>query len=388
MNEIELSASDVEKLHELSRFLHGNPEMGLHEFKASAAQKELLRGWGYAVQENVAGLETAFRAEIPIGNGCGPKFAFFTEFDALKDIGHACGHNLIAACGMAAARLTALRLKDSGLNGTVVLFGCPGEEILGGKVTMCAHHVFDGIDAALAAHPFDVSSMDDGIYGVTRMSVKFHGRASHAGMAPQLGINALDAMILFFNGIGLWRQQIPEASRAHGIILKGGTLPNVIPDETEAFFYLRGPDVATMNLMETRFREIVSGAALQTGCTFDCDRVSAYQPELLNPVLNRAFAEAFEALGETVRHADGTEGRISSDFGDVSQIVPGAHVHFGICTPQQKGTPLHSIAFREVAGTDFAFDQAMKCASAMASVAVRYFSDADFRASVQRVFLR
>jgi len=383
-----LSQADQAKLKTLSAFIHDNPEPGLCEFKAATAQKDLLREWGFAISENAAGLETAFRAEMPLGNGAGPKFAFFTEYDALKDIGHACGHNLITVCGIAAARIASQELKNAGINGTLVLFGTPGEEQLGGKVTMRAAGLFDDIDAALAAHPFDVSGMDDGTYGVVRLSVKFHGKASHACLAPQLGINALDAMILFFNGIGLWRQQLPEASRVHGIILNGGSAANIIPDETEAFFYLRAPELETMNAMEKRFREIVSGAAVQTGCTFDCDRVSAYEPCRINQTLNRAFAGAFEALGETVVHSRGDEGRISTDFGDVSQIVPGAHVHFGICTPEEKGMPLHSVAFRDAAAREYGFGQALRCASAMASVCGRFFREDSFRKAVKDEFGR
>lgn len=388
MNENILSDNDLTALRDLSEFIYSNPELGLHEFKAASAQKKLLREWGFAVQENTGGLETAFRAEMSFGTGKGPKFAFFTEYDALRNFGHACGHNLITACGMAAARIACLKLREAGADGTLVLFGSPGEEQCAGKVIMRAAGVFDDIDAALAAHPFDISSMDDGTYGVRDMVVKFHGKASHAGMAPQLGINALDAMILFFNGIGAWRQQMPEATRVHGIITNGGSAANIIPDETSAFFYLRSRRLDEMDLMEKRFREIVAGAALQTGCTFDCDCVSAYEPCRINQPLNAAFAEAFEASGEPVRHADGSEGRISTDFGDVSQIVPGAHVHFGICLPEEKGMPLHSEAFRTAAGREYGFQQAVKCASAMADVCVKYFSDPAFRDAVKADFAR
>ncbi|MBO5958642.1 MAG: M20 family metallopeptidase [Lentisphaeria bacterium] len=371
-------------LREICRFLFENPELGFHEFKASDLQCSLLEKLGFTVTRGLADLPTSYKAEKILNGGNGPHFGFFSEYDALAEIGHACGHNLICVSSIAATVLTVAELEKRGISGRITLFGTPGEEQLGGKVRMKAAGVFDGVDAGLISHPYDLTSCDDGAYSVRRYSVKFHGKASHAGMAPHLGINALDALILFFNGIGLWRQQMPEASRVHGIILKGGDAPNVIPSETEAFFYLRARDLQTTLAMSERFCAIAAGAAEQTGCTCDCDLVSAYAPCLVNAPFNTAYADLLEEMGEPVIRANGTEGRASTDFGDVSQMMPGANLHFGIC--DHGGVPLHSIDFREAAGTDHAFDQAMKAAHVMALLGVKYYTEPDFRNAVHADF--
>lgn len=371
-------------LHRLSSTIHDDPELGFHEFHAAAAQQEILKKWGFSLTENIAGLPTAFRAEKIFGDGNGVSFGIFSEYDALVGLGHACGHNLICVSGLAAGYLAARMLAEENVSGRLSVFGSPGEEQLGGKVRMAASGAFRDLDCALISHPYDVTGTDDGAYSVRRFSVRFHGRASHAGMAPERGINALDALILFFNGIALWRQQLPEHVRVHGIIRKGGEAANIIPAETEAFFYLRAADPAITDGMEERFRAIVAGAALQTGCTCDCERVSAYAPSRVNLPLNAAYADCWDAMGGPVRRNRGDEGRGSTDFGDVSQLVPGANLHFGICA--QPGTALHTEAFREAAATDFAFEQAMKCAAAMAAVCVRFFTDETFRRSVRDAF--
>lgn len=372
------------ELRELCRTIFENPELGFREFNAAKLQCDLLKKLGFTVKEGHADLPTSYTAEKILNGGEGPHFGFFSEYDALENIGHACGHNLICVSGIAATVLAVEELEKRGISGKITLFGTPGEEQYGGKVKMKAAGVFDGVEASLISHPYDLSSCDDGAYSVRRFSVKFHGKSSHAGMAPHLGINALDALILFFNGIGLWRQQMPEASRVHGIILKGGDAPNVIPSETEAFFYLRAKDLKTTLEMEKRFRAIASGAAEQSGCTCDCDMISAYDPCIVNAPINKAYADILEGMGEPVIRANGTEGRASTDYGDVTQMMPGANLHFGIC--DHGGVPLHSIDFREAAGSDHAFDQAMKAANVMAQLCVKYYTEPDFREAVQADF--
>ncbi len=374
-----------QELAELSRFLHANPETAMKEFQAAERQTEFLEQRGWQVVRGVAGLPTAYTAEWKLGSGDGPVFAFFSEYDALH-IGHACGHNLICVSALAAANLAVQKLQNfsTPVNGRIILFGTPGEEQAGGKVIMRNAGLFDGVDAGVISHPYDITSTDDGAYSVIHYELAFHGKSSHAGMAPHLGINALDAMILFFNGIALCRQQLPEGTRVHGIITKGGDVPNVIPAETEAVIYVRADNLEKTELLCRRLHEIAQGAAAQTGCTFDCTVTSAYEPCLINPPLNEAYADYLESRGEKVRRAKGTEGRASTDFGNVSRIMPGANLHFGIC--REAGTPLHCEAFREAAGTDYAFEQAMICGEAMAHIAVRYFTDVTFRQEVHRAW--
>ncbi len=367
------------ELAELAHFLYTHPEVSMKEFQAAERQTALLKQHGWNVTGNIAGLPTAYTAEWKLGSGNSPVFGFFAEYDALS-IGHACGHHLICVSALAAAACAAHQLSAMPVDGKIILFGTPAEEGAGGKVIMRNAGVFEGVDAGVISHPYDITSTDDGAYSVVHYSITFHGKSSHAGMAPHLGINALDAMILFFNGIALCRQQLPEGTRIHGIITKGGDMPNVIPEETKAQIYVRADTLEKTGLLGRRMTEIAQGAALQTGCTAECTVDSAYDPCIINPPLNEAYAAFMEARGEPVRRAAGNEGRASTDFGNVSQIMPGANLHFGIC--REPGIPLHSAEFRDAAGTDYAFQQAMLCGEAMAHIAVRYFTEESFRNEV------
>ena len=376
------------ELQELSSFIHSHPELGFEEFQASERQQALLKRWHFNVAAGLGNLPTSFKAEKMLGTGRGIHFGFMSEFDALPGIGHACGHNLICVSALAAAWSASEILQELGTDGKITVFGTPGEEMKGGKVKLLEAGVFEGVDASLISHPYDVTSMDDGSCAVARYRVIFHGRASHAGMAPELGINALDAMIAFYNGISMWRQQIPEGVRVHGIITHGGTAPNMIPDYTEAFFYIRCPGglSGVAEGLEKRFASIAEGAAEGTGCRLELVRVSAYKACVVNGPLNEAYAECWTEMGEKIRRSDGTEGRASTDFGDVSHQMPGANLHFGIC--HQAGIPLHCETFRDVAGGEYAFSQAMKCAAAMSFLCIRYFTEEPFRNAVNEDFRR
>ena len=376
-------------LRKVSDFIYTNPEIALKEYKAQETLTAFLQSLGYSVRMPlIEKLPTSFLAEAQIGTGEGTSFAFFSEYDALSGIGHACGHNLIAVSGLAAFHQTVEYMKahHPEFNGRVLLFGTPAEEGYSGKVDLAEKGVFTGVNAGVISHPYDRTSMDDGALSAARYRIYFHGRASHAGLAPEKGINALTSMVQFFQMLGVWRQQLPEAARVHGIITHGGDAANVIPAETAAYIYLRSPSMTVTDEMRVRLESIVRGAADVTGCTYDIEQEgNCSAPCLVNQPLNEAYRELMTSLGENVRFATGTEGRISTDFGDVSQAMPGVNVHFGICE-NGEDAPLHTEALKQAAGTDFAFNQAMKCSSVMAAMAIRYFTDASFRIAVDQDF--
>jgi len=372
-----------DEIHAVSAFIHDHPELALNEFQAQEKLSEWLKGKGFQVDLGIGGLQTSFHAKKITGSGKGPHFGFLAEYDALPEIGHACGHNLICSAALAAGELAARFLQKNNIPAVISVFGTPGEETRCGKVTMLKNGTFDSLDAVLACHPYDMDSTDMGALSVSRYKVRFHGKASHAGSAPELGINALDAMIAFFSAVGLWRQQMPDSVRVHGIILNGGTAVNIIPDLTEAYMYVRSPNTKIQERMNQRFAEIVQGAALSTGCTSEIELVSSSNSILLNRPLNQEYAACQENIGTRIHRANGTEWHASTDFGDVSQIKPGANLLFRICEP---GTPLHSVKFQQAAGTDFAFSQAMKCAVCMAQTGIRYITDDDFREKVNNDF--
>lgn len=367
-------------LSTLSKFLHANPELGLEEWRAASMQVAILRNWGFTVEAPVAGLPTAFRATWGKGR---PRFCFMAEYDALPGIGHACGHNLIAASGLGAAFAAKAVMEANSIEGSIVLMGTPGEEGKGGKVDMVAKGAFDDIDACVISHPYDRSSVDDCCLAVSRYTCTYHGVSAHAAQAPEQGLNALDAIIQLFNMVNGWRQSLPESSRVHGIIIKGGDAANIIPDLAEAFFYVRAADEDTHGEMERRFAKIAEAAAFATGTRLELSRgESAYKASLWNRAINEAYMSVGNELGLNVRDLRPYSGRISSDFGDVSQIMPGANIHFGIVERWTRPVPLHSTEFRDAAATPYAFVQAMKAAAAMAQIGVRYIVDPSFKAAV------
>lgn len=368
------------QLRKLSTFIHTHPELGFEEHQACRNQMELLQNAGFAVSMPSKELKTAFKA---IAGRGGPVVCICSEYDALPELGHACGHNLIATAAVAAGIAVQNFLASEKIPGRIVVMGTPAEESFGGKIYLERDHAFEGIDCCLMAHPFDASGNDPGNLAVYRFDVKFTGKSAHAASEPEAGINALDAVNLLFAGINAWRQQLPEHARIHGIITSGGTVPNIIPDHAGVFFYVRAADNATCQQMILRFKDIVKGAALMTGCKFRITEPTLpYLANRNNAVLNNQLAEAMSGAGLNVVTLTR---KVSTDFANISLICPSASIFFQI-TRAGEHIPLHSPEFQKAAGTDYAFEQALKAAQSIAGTALRYLTDAKFRRSVQDDF--
>lgn len=371
-------AEQAPLIREVSDKIYHNPELGFKEHKAAAWQIELLKKWGFEVQVPVGGLETAFKASFGEGQ---PVFCFISEYDALPDTGHACGHNLIAATALAAGFAVRQLIASQQLKGKIVILGTPGEERLGGKVIMLGNGVFENIDACLISHPLGTTGIDPGGLSASRFKITFKGHASHAAAEPEAGINALDAIHLVYCGINAWRQQLPPDARVHGIITDGGSAPNIIPETAEAFFYVRAGDNKTHALLEQRFENIVKGAAMMSGTEYNIEKqANSYAATVLNPALSKYWQEQASTLG---MEPQAIKVKISTDFGNISSVIPGANLFFRIT---RDNYPLHSIEFKAAAGTDFAFEQAMKTAAGMAATAVHYMTDNGFRNAVENDF--
>jgi len=368
-------------LKAVSRFLFENPEPGLREFKAAMELCRLLNAKGFHVEAPFGGLDTAFRASY--GKG-GPCVCFMAEYDALPGLGHACGHPLIAASAVAAGILVKEALENAGVIGRVVVMGTPGEEDKAGKVSMIGNGAFEGIDAALTSHPMRRTSTDSGCLSLSRYRIAFHGKSAHASLSPELGVNALDAAIQLFNGVSAWRQQLPESARVHGVIVHGGEAPNIIPDFAECLFNVRAEDEEGRLAMEGRLTRIAEAAAAMAECRAEIFKLSSYKASVYNQPLNESYFACASSLGmEPVFNSSG--GRISSDFGDVSQIMPAANLHFGIGSGEN---PLHSEGFLKAASSERAFAAAMSAGAAMAAIGARFLSDHEFRSAVAADFMR
>src|SRR5258708_7244805 len=252
-------------LERIGRDIHANPEIGYEEHRAAGWLTELLRGHGFTVEVGVADTPTAFVATRR--NGTGPTVAFLAEYDALRGLGHGCGHNLIATASTGAGIALAEALDR--LRGRVLVIGTPAEEGGGGKIRLINAGIFQEVDAAMMFHPDTRTQVLHWALAVTHMRFEFIGRAAHASGDPEKGINALDAFVLAYNGISLLRQQMKDGARLHGFLKEGGTAPNIIPERTSGEFLVRARDQAYMEELVQKVKNIFQPAAPATGCSFN-----------------------------------------------------------------------------------------------------------------------
>lgn len=372
----------------LSHRIHANPEPAWEERRASAWVAEAVARHGYDVEHPAGRLATAVRARLVGGRGeDGPRIGILAEYDALPGLGHACGHNTMAASGFGAA--IALAAVAPELRGEIVFLGTPAEERGSGKQSMIDDGLFDGLDAALLFHPSDRDSIEMGLLASEDIDVTFSGRDAHAAAEPWLGLNALDALVLLFSSIGLWRQQLKPHARVHGIVLEGGTAANIIPSRAVGRFMIRSAEQAYFGELRTRFVQLVDAAALATGCTGEAIFSGASATMNHNATLGELFRANTIARGRTPETPDardvGSSDMGSSDMGNVSWVVPAIHPSLAICDP---GVPIHSAAFRDAAITPRADDTTLLAATLIAETAWDLFTDPPARRAVREEFER
>ena len=364
---------------ELSHRIHANPEPAFEEHQAAAWVAEAIGRHGYVVEHPAGRLETAVRGRLSGGRGPGARVAILAEYDALPGIGHACGHNTMAASGVGAAIGLAAVAGD--LAGEIVFLGTPAEERGSGKQYMLDDGLFDGTDAALLFHPGDLTSIEARLLASEDVDVTFHGRASHAASEPWEGRNALDALVMLFSSIGLWRQQLRPESRVHGVVLEGGTAANIIPDLAAGRFMVRSPDQLYFEGMRSHFRTLCEAAAMATGCSVEVEFSGRSETMRHNRVLGGRYLANLEAYG---MHEDPPSDNLgSSDMGNVSQVLPTIHPTLAIC---ERGVPGHSIAFREAAASPRAEEVTLIAATVAAQVAAELLMDPALVAAAWRDF--
>lgn len=356
------------QLWDLALRIHAHPEVGFEEHKAAAWLEDVLAGGGFAVERGVGGLPTAFRAVHPAQRP-GPRIALLSEYDALPELGHACGHNLIAAIAVGAA-LGLAPYKEE-LPGALVVLGTPAEEGGGGKIKLIGAGLFRDLDAAMMVHPADQTVASRGSLAITEVEIAFHGQAAHASSEPDKGINALDAVIGTFIGLNALRQHIRDGSRVHGIITHGGVKPNIVPEYAAARFYVRAADNAYRDELVEKLRRCAEGAALATGAKLDFRLVGhAYKAIRSNQTLARRFAQHIADLGFPVEQPQGGLG--STDMGDVSWEVPAIHPYIRIGPGVIPG---HSRAFCDAARAEPARKAMLAAAKALAAVCLDLWTD-------------
>ncbi|MCF6248496.1 MAG: M20 family metallopeptidase [Desulfobacula sp.] len=370
------------QIEDVSNKIHSNPELSEEETFACDTQCQLLEQWQFKVERNYKGLDTAFNATFGEGH---PNVCIMSEYDALPEIGHGCGHNLITGVALGTGIVLKKLLTENSIPGRVTIMGTPAEEKRGCKIDLIKAGALEDVDLVMMAHPSDDRTSQSTVTsGLMQYLVNFEGRTSHAAVAPEKGLNALDAVRLLFNGVDAWRQQLPESCRIHGIILDGGKSPNIIPDTSQADFYLRSFDMDYLLAMKKRFRNIAKGAALMTDTRVNFEEVAnSYKPGKPNDVLNKAFIELAKEFGMNPEWTEPFRG--SSDFGDVTYEVPAMHAYFNI-TDQYKDAVIHSKDFAQCAASPFAYRQMGKTSRILAQIGHTYFTKSEFRNSVKRSF--
>jgi amidohydrolase len=361
-----------ERLIEVSMTIHDDPELGHKEFKASALLVSELERLGFEVEKETSGLPTAFMA-VRRGKGKGPTVAIIAEYDALPELGHACGHNIIATSALGAgAGLSAIMGE---LDGTVIVFGTPAEEgyaeNAGGKVIMLDEIM--KADVAIMIHPS--SSYGVGATSLARESfmIYFKGKAAHAGAIPERGINALEGVLLTYQGINALRQHLRRDIRIHGVIRDGGAAPNIVPETASAHFYVRAPTVELLEENLEKVKNCARGAALATGADVSFRQVAnTYANKVPNMALSEVFKVNLEALGAEFPEAVSEGPGASTDFGTVSQVMPAATASIFI----GENVALHSYDATKVTASETAHEAVIISAKSLAHTAIDVLTDA------------
>lgn len=373
------------ELRKLALDIHDNPELCLQEYKACAWQKELLGRYGFAIEENFCDIETSYKA-VYKGRKPGPKIAFLAEYDALPELGHGCGHNLIAmvsvGCGIACREFA----DEYGAQIDVI--GTPAEETAGTKVPMSAKGVFDGYDAVMMAHPAFANAESINTIAMDAYKIEFFGRPAHAAAAPHEGINALDAMINFFNLVNAMRQQTKPDARIHGIITDGGKAANVIPDYTAANFYIRANRVADVKKLAERVRNCAAGAALGTGCTYKMKyNEENFKDTCTNKALNNLAVDNIQPfLSEPIYRLGDIHAPGSSDLGDVSYEAPAIQVIFKIGEYPNPMGGGHTPEMAAAAGSEYGINNGLNFVKGLVMTAIELMTKPEALAAVKEEF--
>ncbi|ODA42156.1 M20 family metallopeptidase [Desulfosporosinus sp. BG] len=306
---------------EVARQIGEHPELGYKEFFASEVLSRFLQQHGFEVKRGIAGVETAFLARFS-GTRPGPRVAYLAEYDALPEVGHGCGHNLIGAASAGAAVVLSKSLE---LSGEILVIGCPAEETSGAKVTLVEQGIFKNVDAAIMFHPGSQNVPVISSLALDALEFTFHGRAAHAVAASSFGINALDAVINFFVGINALKKQISPDMKINGIITEGGSVPNIIPERTVARFYLRARKRKDLDELRGKVIRCAEGAASMVSAKMTWQKFEfSYDEMHTNQSLAECFTKNLRELG--VNQISPPQTAMGSvDMGNVSWTVPAIH---------------------------------------------------------------
>ncbi|WP_256762057.1 M20 family metallopeptidase [Cohnella sp. WQ 127256] len=368
-------------LIEIATYIGTHPELGHEEKLASALLTKELEALDYKVDRGVLGLETAFIAEY-CSEKPGPIIGLLAEYDALPELGHACGHHLI--CTMALGAAAGLRAVADETGGTIRVYGTPAEETKGAKIDMTNANLFDDCDIAIMAHPYHVYERSGASMAMDALQFEFHGKAAHAAANPDQGINALDAVILLFNSINALRQQTQEDARIHGIISNGGQAPNIIPAYAVAQFYVRSATRSYTDELARKVTACAEAAGIATGCKLTVSNYEYSYDELrTNKTLSEVFTANLIANGVPEKDIQGGHDNGSLDLGNVSLRCPVIHPYIKVVNEPHQ---LHTTEFRDAAQTDTAYEAMVFGATMLAFTACDVLTDAQLLNKIKEEF--
>jgi amidohydrolase len=364
---------DRADLSRLAQSIYANPELRFEEVKAAGWIEQLVASRKHPVERGVGGMKTALRSRA--GKAGGPRVAILAEYDALPEIGHACGHNLIAAGGVGAF-LAAARVAEK-VGGEVVLLGTPAEEGGGGKIRLIEAGAFEGFDAAMMFHPFDRDILAHPALASVWLTFAFKGRPAHAAAAPHEGNSALTACMDAFRLIDGQRVHFKDGVRVHGYVTNGGQAVNIIPEDAACEISVRARTLDELARVRAIVERCARGAAMASGVEVTIAAREGYKDMVNNLALARRFGAHLEALGRKPHEVDGRVGAGSTDMGDVSHVVPSIHPYLGIV---DEGEALcHTHPFANAAASERGFEAAIVAAKALARTAIEVLADESLR---------
>jgi len=366
-------------LSELSLKIHSSPELGFKEVKAAAWLTQYLEENGFSIERGICELPTAFRGSYGRGK---PAIAILAEYDALPNLGHACGHNLIAAGAVGAAVASKLAIDQFG--GSILVVGTPAEELYGGKAIMADRGAFNNLDMAMVVHPAVHDTATTRALACQVLEVEFFGKAAHAAARPEAGINALEAMLNSFAAINSLRQHIKDKARIHGIITDGGEAANIVPAHSAGVFLVRAEDDAYLDELKQKVINCFIGAATASGARLEYRWAGIrYAPLRNNLTLARLFRQNMQSLGRKVKLSDPSQAFGSTDMGNVSQLVPSIHPQVAIAPEEVLA---HSPQFTEAAVSEAGIKGLLDAAKAQAMTVVDLLANPEIAIKVKEEF--
>ncbi len=367
------------QLSELSLKIHSNPELAFQEVKAATWLTQYLEEDGFSIERGICELPTAFRGSYGQGK---PAIAILAEYDALPNLGHACGHNLIAASAIGAGVASKLAIDRCG--GSVLVIGTPAEEQYGGKAIMAERGAFDNVDVAMMVHPGVCDVATTRALACLALEVEFFGKAAHAASRPETGINALEAMLNSFVAINSLRQHIKDKARIHGIITDGGEAANIIPAHSAGSFLVRAEDDNYLDELKQKVLNCFIGAATASGARLEYRWGDIrYAPLRNNLTLAQLFTQNMQFLGRKVEALDPSKAFGSTDMGNVSRLVPSIHPFVAIAPVE---VVVHSPQFASAAASEAGIQGLLDAAKALAMTVVDLVANPEIVIKVKEEF--